>query len=374
MLIGIDGNEANVENRVGVNEYAWQLLWNIYKLSDEWKDEFQFVIYLKNKPTNLPDETKYWRYKVLPGSGIWIIKSLTPQLLLSKNKPDLFFSPSHYLPPLLTMSSICSIMDVGYLESSEQFKKRDYWQLKYWSAYSMYISKRIIAISNATKKDIVRHYKFTSEKIDVTLLGYNDKTYNIKLNNSNVRRVKNKYSIGDDYILFLGTLKPSKNIEGLIRAWAKIEKDFVNTKLVIAGKKGWLFDSIYKLVGELGIDKRLIFTDFIKVEDKPYLIAGAKLFAIPSFWEGFGIDVLSAMACGVPVLSSKKGSLAEVGGEAAIYIDPYNIDDMAKSMKKVLSMSEKDYNKIVKKGLSQVKKFSWENTALETLKIFRKFR
>jgi len=370
MHIGIDGNEANVDLRVGVNEYAWQLLWNIYKLSDEWKEDLKFTIYLKNLPKNLPQEKSYWKYKVLPGKGLWIIKILTPYLIFNKDKIDLFFTPSHYLPPILTRSSICSIMDLGYLESSEQFKRSDYWQLKYWSAYSMYISKHIIAISNTTKKDIVRHYPFTSKKVFVTLLGYDKKYFNIDPMTKDVRRVKNKYSIGDNYILFLSTLKPSKNIEGLLKAWSIVIKEFPNYRLVIAGKKGWLFDSIYDLTKQLGIEQKVIFTGFVDEKDKPGLIKGAKLFVLPSFWEGFGLDVLSAMGSGVPVLTSNRGSLPEVAGRAAILVDPKDVSEIAQGIKSVLKMNKSDYNKLVKKGILQADKFSWEKTARETIEIF----
>lgn len=373
MHIGIDGNEANLSNRVGVNEYAWQLLWNIYKLSDEWNEDIRFTIFLKNPPNKLPKENSYWKYKVLSGKGHWIIKTLTPYLFFNKDKIDLFFSPSHYLPPILTRSSVCSIMDVGYLESSEQFKRSDYWQLKYWSAYSMYISKHIIAISNATKNDIVRHYPFTSKKISVTLLGYDKSVYNSNVNRIDVRRAKNKYSIGDDYVLFLSTLKPSKNIEGLITAWAKVLKEFPNYRLVIAGKKGWLFESIYDLTKDLGIEDNVVFTGFIDEKDKPGLIKGAKLFVLPSFWEGFGLDVLSAMAIGVPVLTSNCGSLPEVAGKAAILVDPNNNEEIYQGIKTVLKMDKNDYNKLVKNGIIQANKFSWEKTARETIEIFRKY-
>ena len=374
MRIGIDGNEANIKNRVGVNVYAYNILCNLYKLQDSDKNpKHKYIVYLKSKPLeDLPKEKPWWRYKVLSGSALWIITTLTPHLFMSKEKPEVFFSPSHYTTPVAPVPRVCSIMDLGYLEFSGQFKKHTFWQLKYWSAISIYISKRIIAISNATKEDIVRHYSFASDKVDVTLLAYDKSRFHINIESNLVRRIKNKYAIVDDYVLYLGTLKPSKNVEGLIRGFAKyleLNPKDNKTTLVIGGKKGWMFDSIFEVVKECGLESRILFPGFIDEEDKPALLAGAKLFASPSFWEGFGLHVLEAMACGTPSLVGNVGSLPEVAGEAGVYCDPQKTESIAKGIKNVLTMDEKGYNKLVETGLEQVKEFSWEKTAKETVKV-----
>src|SRR3989344_7043664 len=169
MRIGIDGNEANVTTRVGVNQYAYQLLKHINFLDQE----NEYIIYLSSLPlADMPRPSINWDYKVLPGSGKWIIKSLTPYLLSNKDKIDVFFSPSHYTPPIARIPLICSIMDIGYLENSAQFPKLIFWQLKYWSAWSIFISKSIITISKASKKDILRQYRFARNKVHVTHLAY----------------------------------------------------------------------------------------------------------------------------------------------------------------------------------------------------------
>ena len=184
-----------------------------------------------------------------------------------------------------------------------------------------------------------------------------------------MRRTRLKYSIVGDYLLYLGTLKPSKNIEGLLEAFSQVVRQDAEIKLVIAGKKGWIYGPIFEKVKKLGLTKRIIFTDYIREEDKPALIAGAKAFILPSYWEGFGLDVLSAMASGVPVVASNAGSLPEVVGDAGVLVDPNNIDSISKGIKKVLTMTKLEYNKQVKKGFKQAAKFSWEKTARETLRI-----
>lgn len=373
MIIGIDGNEANIENRVGVNQYAYNLLCALSKLQDKKEIKHKFIVYLKNRPLeDLPKETKDFKYKVISGGGVWILTKLMPALFREKEKLDLFFSPSHYVPLFSPVPRVCSIMDLGYLEFTGQFKKKDFWQLKYWSAISIYVSKRIIAISNSTKKDIVRHYPFASKKVDVTLLAFDKKTFNQNISDDLVRRVRKKYSIVGDYILFMSTLKPSKNIEGLLEAWKGLVGAFPDTKLVIAGKKGWLFESVFEKVRELDLQPSVIFTGFVDEDDKPGIIKGAKAFVLPSFWEGFGLDSLNAMAAGVPVVVSNVGSLPEVVGKAGVLVDPAVPEDIARGIKKVLKMTKIEYNKLIDKGLAQAKKFSWEKTAKETLKVFEK--
>jgi len=291
--------------------------------------------------------------------------------MFAKAKPDTFFTPSHYVPPLVSIPKVCSIMDLGYLNSSEQFSRYDYWQLRLWTAYSIKVSKYILTISESTRSQVVSSYGKYVKKTFITQLGY-DKIYSKKITQKQKSKIMKKYRVKNDYILYLGTLKPSKNIEGIIKAWAKINKEYKNTKLVIAGKKGWLYKSIFELVESLDVKSRVVFTGFVTESNKESLIKGAKVFLLPSFWEGFGLDVLSSMASGVPCIVSDRGSLPEVAGDAGIYVNPDKVDSIADSLKKVLSISKKEYNELSVLGKRQAEKFSWEKTATETLKIFNK--
>jgi glycosyltransferase involved in cell wall biosynthesis len=369
MIIGIDGNEANIQNRVGVNVYAFKIIWEIYKLNEKKQNPNDLIVYLKNKPLeDLPKETKNFKYKVLGEGGFWVITKLTPYLFSNPEKINVLFSPSHYTAPFLTIPRVCSIMDLGYLEFSGQFEKKVFWQLKYWTAISIFVSKQVLTISESTKKDIVRHYPWASKKITVTPLSHDLAEKDFDVSEKDVRRVKNKYSIVGDYILYVGTLKPSKNIERLIEAFAKLTSK-KSLQLVIAGKKGWMYSQMFDLVKKLGIEKKVIFTDYVTDDDKMALRKGAKVFVQPSFWEGFGIDTLSCMTLGVPVVASNVGSLAEVVGEAGIIIDPYNIDDISNGISKVLNLSQKEYNNLIGLGIKQSKRFSWQNCARKTLEI-----
>lgn len=370
MLIGIDGNEANVENRVGVNTYAYEIIKNLKKLQETGENPHKLIVFLKSEPlADMPKESKNFKYKIIKNSGMWLVKNLMPYLYKIKEKPDVIFFPSHYSTPFSPIPKVVSIMDLGYLESSEQFSKKTFWQLKYWTANSISTSKYIIAISNATKKDIVRHYPDSEEKIFVTHLGYDKEKFNFNINEDEVKRVKKKYSIVTDYILYLGTLKPSKNIEGLIDAYSIVADKIPVSTLVIAGKKGWMYEKIFQKVQDLALSDKIIFTDFVDEEDKPALIKGAKVFILPSFWEGFGIDVLSALAVGTPVIASNVGSLPEVGGGAVALVNPNDPKSIMRAIMDIFKMKPKRYNGIVMAGKMQLMDFSWEKCALQTLKI-----
>ena len=169
----------------------------------------------------------------------------------------------------------------------------------------------------------------------------------------------------------MSTLKPSKNIEGLIEAFKDV-KDRQNYQLVIVGKKGWLYETIFEKINSLGLTNDVLFTDYVNDQERAALLAGAKVLVLPSFWEGFGIDVLNAFICRIPVIVSRVASLPEVAGKAGIYIDPNNIGSITKAINKVIKMSQSEYNKQTELGLKQVEKFSWAKASQETLKIIEK--
>lgn len=376
MIIGIDGNEANevrpdIRERVGVNIYTFEILWGIYREAMRRKVKNDYRIYLKSPPAkDLPPEKSFWSYHVIPGGGLWIIRKLMPILLASP--PDVFFSPSHYLPPISTMPKVFTIHDLGYLKFSGHLKKQDFWQLKYWTAISISISKYIISVSESTREDIVRHYPRASKKIHVVHHGYDKSRFNANVSEDDVRRVRKRYKLSSsEYLLFLSTLKPSKNIIGLLEAFKLlvISNKELNLILVIAGKKGWMYKAIFQRVTDLKLGKKVVFTDFVDEKDKPALLKGAKALISPSFWEGFGIHILEAMACGTPVIVSRVASVPEVVGDAGIYVNPQSAESISGAIESVLAMNNVEYDKLVKRGLLQAEKFSWEKTAKETLNV-----
>lgn len=362
MIIGIDGNEANVRQKVGSNQYAFELLWALYKLSNP----HQWVIYLRGKPLpNMPKSRSGWSYRVFGPQKLWTQWRLPVDLYLHRPQPDIFFSPGHYAPRWLPMPSVVSIMDLGYLKFPEQFTKRDLYRLNNWTAHSIKKAAHILTISQITKNDIMKAYGVPEDKITVTYPGYNEERFNAKVKERENKRVKEKYKISGDYILFLSTLKPSKNVEGLLEAFKML--GIRNLELVIAGKKGWMYETIFSRVKSLNLSNKVVFTDFVPEEEVSTLMAGAKVFVLPSFWEGFGIPVVEAMACGVPVVVSRAGSLPEIVGEAGIIVDPYKPEAIAQGIGQALEQEDE----LRGRGLEQVKKFSWEDCARKTLAVLK---
>lgn len=382
MQIGIDGNEANVKNRVGTGEYALELLGQFAK-----NKSHHFSIYLKEDPIgDLPKETANFKYQVIGPKNFWTQFALPISLTFGK-KPDVFFSMAHYGPRFSSVPYVVTIHDLSYLHFPQLFKKNDLYQLTNWSKYSILNSAHVIAPSNSTKDDILKNYHVKSSKVTVTYEGY-DKNRFKPQPKAKITQVLKKYKIAGDYLIFVGTLQPRKNIERLIEAFASIahssqfivnssnnsvnrERSTQNFQLVIVGKLGWLYGSIFAKVKALGITKNVVFTDFVPDADIPGLISGAKVYINPSLWEGFGIPVIEAQACGVPVVASNTSSLPEIVGDSAIQVDPESVQSIAKGIEKVLT-SEKTSSDLVKKGLVNAKRFSWQECAQKTLAVLEK--
>lgn len=365
MYIGLDGNEANVKNRVGSGVYAYEILKEFSKVKNH-----NFTIYLKEKPQNdLPGETSNFKYITFGPKKLWTRIALPAKLAFGP-KLDVFFSMGHYGPFFSKVPYAVTIFDLSYLHFPELFNKNDLFQLTNWSKHSILKSKHIFAISQSTKSDIIKNYQIDPSKITLTYMGY-DPIFKPQPK-AKILVAKTKYKIAGDYIVFVGTLQPRKNIERLIEAFSQLtrnqKQETRNLSLVIVGKKGWLYDSIFQKVKDLNLISNVIFTEYVNQEDLPPLISGAKLYILHSLYEGFGIPVIEAQACGVPVVVSNTSSLPEVVGESGILVDPKDIKSIANGIKKVIS-NEKLAADLSKKGLENVKRFSWQKCAEETLKI-----
>ncbi|MBI5358641.1 glycosyltransferase family 4 protein [Candidatus Amesbacteria bacterium] len=354
MIIGIDANEANLtQNRVGINEYAYNLLWAISNLQTEHK----FVIYLKTKPNDsLPKEREGWKYRVIPFPKLWTQTRLPFDLFFRFPRPDVFFSMTHYAPRWSPVPTVVSIMDLGFLSTPEQFTKKDFNQLKSWTAYSVRNAKKVLAISEYTKSEIVRIYHKNPDDVAVGLLACSSNISGPVHNKS----VLKKYNIQKPYFIFIGSLRPSKNVEGLVKAFATLDENY---NLVIVGKKAWLFHEIFKTVSDLHLQDRVIFTGFVEEWEKQVLLSESIAYVLPSFMEGFGIPVLEAFTCQTPAVVSAVASLPEVAGVAGIYVEPEDVDSIAAGMQRAVT----DREKFVKLGLERVKSFSWDKCAQETL-------
>ncbi len=393
MVIGINGYEAvvprfgydsktGIPRRVGSGEYCFELLLNLNKLDKK----NNYIIYLPQSPTSdLPKESEKWRYNIVKPRKAWTLFGLSLEFLLKRSKPDVFFSPTHYLPIFSPKKSVISILDVSYLRFPQLFKKSDLQQLTIWTKFSVKKAKKVFTISQASKDDIIEEYGVSKDKIIVTYPGIKSEIQNSKSETNSKFKMQNskllsgKYGINGEYVLFVGTLQPRKNIARLIEAFSRAchpersegSRDSSpsaqnDITLVIIGKKGWMYEEILAAPKRFNIENKVKFLGNVTDEDLPAFYKNALCFVLPSLYEGFGLPVLEAMQYGCPVITSNISSLPEAGGDAALYVDPTSVKDIAKNLESIIN-DEQLRKKLIKKGYEQVKRFSWEKTARETL-------
>jgi len=372
MIIGIDGNEANIKNRVGVGQYAFNLLKSLYSLDQK----NQYIIYLKDKPlSDLPKVRQNWTYKIFGPNKLWTKFALPLHLFTEKTDLNLFYSPSHYSPQFAPCPTIPTIHDLGYLQFKSQFTKKDFYQLTNWTEQSIKKSAHIITVSNFSKTEIEKIYHINNERITIA---YNGVEEPLKIDNKKQKEILSIYGLTPkSYYLYLGTLKPNKNIPFLIRSFAKYLQSTtydLKPKLVIAGKKGWLFDEIFSTVKQEGIESNIIFTDFIDDNQKTTLYQNAKALIMPSIYEGFGIPVIEAMKLNTPVISSNIPPLKEVIENNGFYFNPTNQQELVDQLLKFEKLSPEELKKITDKAKNRADFFTWTNTAKSVISVFEKFK
>lgn len=358
MKIWIDGYEANVLQRLGSSQVAFELIKNFEKLDHE----NEYTVLLPDRPLkDFPNERKGFQYKILKPKRLWTRIALPWAIFKAKEKPDIFFSPTHYIPRFSSVKKVVTIFDLSFLHFPEMFVRKDLWKLTNWTKFSANNADHIITISNFSKKDIQTQYKINPKKITVAYPGYD----------KNIFHPGNKISDYGNYIIYIGTVQPRKNLIRLMEAVARI----TNLNLLIVGKtggkgrEGWMFEETLVTPKRLGIEDRVKFLGYVPTEELGDLIRGAEALIQPSLYEGFGIPIVEAMACGTPVIVSNVSSLPEVVGRAGLTFDPYSIDQIEQAIRTILK-DKKLRNKCIKLGLSQAKKFSWDKMAKTILKTF----
>jgi len=366
MTIGVDGNEANVEKKVGVSVYAFELL---HYFKSQANETTKFVIYLRFAPrTDLPKSDEYFTYQVVNGSLLWSQIFLPLSLHLNK-RPDVFFAPAHYAPRFCPCPTVVTIHDLSYFYYPQEFLKEDLHKLKNWTKYSLNNATHVIGVSNNTKDDIEKFYSISKDKVTVIYNGFNEKKKS-KATHNEIRATNIEEIISNNYFLYVGTIQPRKNIEKLIEAFDEFIKEKPDYKLVIVGKKGWLYEKIFAKVTELQLEKHIIFTGYLLDSDLGTLYQHAQSFVLPSLYEGFGIPLLEAMSFGCPIISSNTASLPEIGGDACLYFNPNDTMDMRDKINTIVS--DTDLRKeLIERGKQRVKKFSWDKCGSETLDVLK---
>jgi mannosyltransferase B len=297
---------------------------------------------------------------------------LTKKMNISHNlilgtKSDIYHFFNFTIPKNVKGKIINTIYDTVFISAPETMGNRK--EIEEYK-YGAQKSDLIITISESAKNDIIKNLGVSENKIEIVYPGIDLERYSKKYEKEDLEKIRKKYKLPLEYILYLGTIEPRKNIERTIKAFIKYKKEVKDDlKFVIVGGKGWKYDNIMKLIESMGTD--IILTGYIDEEDKIPIYKLAQIFAFPSLYEGFGMPVLEAMAAGVPVITSNVSSLPEVAGDAAILVDPLNENKIFEAYKKILS-DKKLQMEMIEKGLEQAKKFEWKESVKVLEQIYEK--
>ena len=296
---------------------------------------------------------------------------LTLSAELRKNPVDVLHV-QFTAPPFCPCPVVVSVHDLSFEHLPQTFKRRSRTQLRLTVRHSARQAARVLSLSEHGKQDIISTYGIDSQRISAIPLAAPNHFARVT-DATELQRVRHTYGIDGDYILSVGSIQPRKNLARLVRAYAllaeKLGKENV-PNLVLAGKRAWLFDETLRSLEESGVKDSVILTGYVPEKDLPPLYSGAMCFVYPSFFEGFGLPPLEAMKCGAPVIVSNTTSLPEVVGDAAICVDPYDINAIAGALERVNTDSILREELSIK-GQARARLFDWRDTALRTLDVYR---
>jgi glycosyltransferase involved in cell wall biosynthesis len=362
ILIGIDASRASAAQRTGTENYSLFLIRALLELDGT----NQYLLYFNQPPQPQlfpaqPNATLH----ALPFPRLWTHVRLSWEM--AAHAPDVLFVPAHVLPLVHPRCSVVTVHDLGYLYYPQAHTRGARWYLNWSTRYNARAATHLIADSQATRRDLLTHCGVAQDKVSVVYPGYDPQFMPVR-DDTRLCEVRARYGLPASYMLYVGTLQPRKNLARLVAAFAALVAQGTPADLALAGKKGWLYDALFAQVRQLGLETRVHFVGYVPQEELPALLSGAQVFVLPSLYEGFGLPVLEAMACGTPVICSNTSSLPEVAGDAALLVNPDDTDQLASAMRRILADGGLRRD-LAQKGLAQVKHFSWTRCAQETLAI-----
>ncbi|MCL5783785.1 MAG: glycosyltransferase family 4 protein [Patescibacteria group bacterium] len=355
----------------GIGRYIRNLINNLEQLDKE----NTYVILLLKKDYGKVEFTGNFTKVVADFRWYGIGEQVKMLLLLRKLRPDLVHFPHFNVPFFYQGKFVITIHDL--IHQHHQNKKattRDlltytFKKFSYGRVFNHAVKKsaKIITPSSFVKEQLINEYKLSQEKIIVTQEAVEESIVNFskEISLKKISDVKRKFHIYKPYLFYIGNAHPHKNVLRLINVFKKIKEEFPEYLLVLSGPNNYFWQKIRKDIKLTGV----VFTGFVSDEEMVALYKNAEAFIMPSMEEGFGIPILEAMACKCPVISSKSASLPEVGGDAAIYFDPQNEEDMVVKISRVLK-DEKLRKELIKKGEKRYQQFSWEKMAKQTLEVY----
>ncbi len=400
MIIGIDASRANLERKTGTEWYSFYLIKELAKIDRENK----YILYLDKEPRNdlkaIIKDNNNFSFKVLkwPWPFFWTLARFSLEMLFKA--PDILFVPAHTIPFFSPKKTITTIHDIAFIQDARLYRqekiKANYlltkaitlvtkvFTLGKYTASSLdYLNwstkralkkaKIIISVSSFTKKEILNHYGQKYEKkISVVYNGYNNELYREINDKEKTKEILLKYGLEQDFFLYVGRLEKKKNTPLLLEAMAIAREDRpdLNLKLALVGSASYGFDEVKYVIEEFNLSRYIYIPGWIIEEDMPYIFSAAAAFVFPTRHEGFGIPILQAMACQVPVIASDLPVLREVAQEAALFFNSNSPSQLADYL---IEISENiDLRKsLIKKGKEQIKDYSWERSAKKTLKLLQ---
>lgn len=390
MKIGIEAERANNPTKTGVEHYARELILHLAKIDTE----NQYILYLRTVPEewilNLP---KNFTHKVMPFPYFWTQLRLSWEMW--QHRPDVLFIPASSMPLVHPKNTVVTVHDLAFMMYPETYTAFQRYFHMFEDVLVSQMAKKIIAVSESTKRDFMKFWKVSEKRISVVHHGFTPISHSVipdstsessstgnpesmSLNSGSRVAVTEtplsgmtdhrKLDLPEKYILFLSTLQPRKNLPRLVEAFKKLKEKHPNLphKLVVAGKAGWKSE---ESMSAINANKDLVtYVGHITDEQRAELYAKTSALCVPALYEGFGMWILEAFDAGVPVITSNISSLPEVGGSAVEYCEPENIDSILQALENVL-LNEKRATELVALGKQRLTNFSWDKCAKETLEV-----
>lgn len=364
MRIGIDARLTHYR-KAGISQYTEQLILGLSRIDAS--DEFVVLESIRN------------HHRVIEHPRFSVRRVLTPchhrfeqftlPLELASLGLDVLHSPD-FIPPLRVKSrSVITIHDLVFLLYPHFLTKE---AAAYYGQIDQAVQRAdaIIAVSHATKKDVRQLLGVPEHKITVIHEAASP-VFRPCRSDELAERVRGRFGIRGDFLLFVSTIEPRKNVPTLLRAFRQLLDSYsVDVELVLAGEKGWLYDEVYDLTKRLDLQNDVLFLGRVSTEELVWLYNTAQALVAPSIYEGFGLTPLEAMACGTPVLVSNVSSMPEVVGDAGILVDPADLDELTVGMWRILDDSDLRET-LIAKGFARASVFSWDKAAEETLALYR---
>jgi len=372
LRIGIDYTAA-VQQSAGIGRYTRHLVRALAAIDRE-NEYVLFAAVGRGRPVD-EDWPSNFRVRSVPLSDrtmaiLWHRLRAPLPVEAFIGKVDLFYSPDFVLPPTRARA-ILTVHDLSFIRVPECADPNLRAYLNRAVPRSVHRADLVLADSQNTKRDLVELLGVDPQRIEVVYPGVGKRFRPIE-DRALLEGVRRRYDLPARFILGLGTLEPRKNFPRLIEAFASLRGErSASLHLVIAGRKGWLYKGIFAAVERLGLGERVAFPGFIADEDLPALYNLAELFVFPSLYEGFGLPPLEAMACGVPVVASNASSLPEVVGEAALTVDPLDVEGLAEAMRRLLD-DDTLRARMIERGLERARTFTWQGAARKLLSTFKR--